>query len=112
MSNDYYTYTGTTPEGLAVYVTCSGYSEKPEEPRIKDIFEINGVDLEEVDPKIREMVLSGEISLTYTGGWCSGGSVWDAEGNDLEELTRIKEAFPLIQSVDPEVLRKALKLPA
>jgi len=132
MSNDYYTYTATTPEGLTVEVICCGYIEKPEEPRLEDISSINGHDIIDCDDleilmisdidelnteyvelkKILDMILSGDISLTYTGGWCSNGFVWDAEGNDLEELGRIRDAFSLIQSVDPEKLCKALKLPA
>ena len=86
MSTDYYTYTGTTPEGLEVNVITSGWNERCEEPRIEDIYKINGVYIRDVDPLIRKMVLGGDISLTYTGGWCSSGGIWDAEGNNLADI--------------------------
>lgn len=85
--SDYYKYTGTTPEGLAVNVVYYGYTERPEESHTgTHIFDISCVDTEDVDSKIREMVLSGEISLTYTGGWRPGCFIWDAKGNRKEVL--------------------------
>lgn len=114
MSTDYEDYTGTTLEGLVVNVTCRGFNETPEVPRLNSITTLNDLNLgdEGFDLSLLEIVRSGKITLTHTGGWCSSGGVWDAEGNDLVWLHTIRDAYSLIQSVDPETLRKALELSA
>ena len=92
MSTNYENYTGTTPEGLVVQVTCRGYNETPEVPLLNSITTLNGCDFgdEGFDLLLLEIVRSGKITLTHEGGHCSSGMIWDAEGNvqDIFELSR------------------------
>lgn len=85
MSIYYEHYTGTTAEGSVVDITCCGSNETPEVPLLNSIISIDGHDFgdEGFDLSLYEIARSGKIHFIHTGGHCSSGGVWDAEGNDV-----------------------------